>query len=467
MRIAGVFFLSISLILVMAGLVSAANVEVDKLSTHETLIDGFGKPAVFGLNVTNLGDSDAFGFYNLVGFLISPGEVLIEGGETKKVQLETTPISTIDHRGFYTITYYIKRTSDGSQMQEKLTFKIIDLGDAIEISSEDIDLEKDSVEVSVKNVEDIDLGETSLDLSSPFFEINEEFSLGPMETKNILVELDKEDFKDLTAGFYTMVADVSAGDLIDEVEGTVRFIEKDIVTTTGSELGFIVNTQIIEKKNEGNLVRHTETVVEKNIISRLFTSFSPEPDMVERQGSKIYYTWVRDVSPGQTLQIHVKTNWLFPFLIILLIVVIVVLSKQYSKRDLVLRKRVSFVKTKGGEFALKVSVFANAKNHIERVNVIDRLPLLVDIYEKFGAEEPSKIDKKNKRIEWNFENLEAGETRVLSYVIYSKVGVFGKFALPTATAIYEKEGEIHESESNRTFFVAEPHPKKKDDEEFD
>ena len=69
---------------------------------------------------------------------------------------------------------------------------------------------------------------------------------------------------------------------------------------------------------------------------------------------------------------------------------------------------------------------------------------------------PEKVDEKNKRIEWGFDKLEAGEVRTLSYIIYSKVGVLGKFALPPATAFYKKEGELKESESNRAFFVAEP-----------
>ena len=62
---------------------------------------------------------------------------------------------------------------------------------------------------------------------------------------------------------------------------------------------------------------------------------------------------------------------------------------------------------------------------------------------------------KNRRIEWHFDKLEAGESRIISYIIYSKVGVLGKFALPTTTAVYEKEGEIHESESNHAFFIAD------------
>jgi hypothetical protein len=137
------------------------------------------------------------------------------------------------------------------------------------------------------------------------------------------------------------------------------------------------------------------------------------------------------------------------------VILIVALTKYYSRTDLILRKKVSFVKAKGGEFALKVSIIVHSKKHVERVNVIDRLPSLVKIYEKFGGEKPTRVNEKGKRIEWDLDKLDAGETRMLSYIIYSKIGVVGKFALPEATSIYEHEGKIHESSSNKIFFIAE------------
>ena len=78
------------------------------------------------------------------------------------------------------------------------------------------------------------------------------------------------------------------------------------------------------------------------------------------------------------------------------------------------------------------------------------------LYERFGGQPPNKINEKARTMEWNFEKLEEGEIRTLSYVIYSKsVGIMGKFALPPAVAIYQKEGEIKDVESNKAYFVAE------------
>ena len=64
-------------------------------------------------------------------------------------------------------------------------------------------------------------------------------------------------------------------------------------------------------------------------------------------------------------------------------------------------------------------------------------------------------DNAKKILRWDFEKLEKGERRVITYIIYSKVGVLGKFALPSTIALYERNGKIKEVTSNKVFFVAE------------
>jgi lipopolysaccharide export LptBFGC system permease protein LptF len=447
--------ISLALILLILPSVLAINIDVEKESSNEVLIMDLDKPLVIDLKITNNGPSDNFEFYNLVGFSISPvGTTPINTGETKEMQLEFTPLGNIKDRGFYTLSYYI-RGQDKSEVEEQITFKILDLKDIFEVGSGDIDLESNSIEIFIKNREDLGFENVDVKFSSAFFELEENFSMAGNEKKEFTIWLNREDFRELKAGFYTLKAKVTVEGEEANVEGIIKFVEKDLVTTTKKDYGFLINTKIIEKKNEGNTVLESETVIKKNIISRLFTSFSPQPDIVEREGGTVYYTWLRDVGPGETLEIRVRTNWLLPLVVIFFIVAIVVLAKQYTRTNLVLRKKVTFVRAKGGEFALKVSIIVNAKRYVERVNVIDRLPPLVNIYERFGGEKPDRIDEKNRRLEWNFEKLEAGEMRMLSYIIYSKVGILGKFALPTATAIYERDGEIQEAESNRAFFMAE------------
>ncbi len=447
-------FILITLILLILPSVLAINLTIEKQSSNEVLIIGLEMPAVFDLKITNLDSSDNFKFYNLLGLNISPETVSINQGETKEIKLKISPIGDLDIRGFYTFVYTI-RGQDGSKIDQRLTVKIIDLKDAFEIGAEEFDSDSSSLDIYIHNKVSFDFSEIDVKFTSAFFNFEESFPLEPNQRKSFNVQLNKDDFKKLMAGFYTLNAKISVGDEKANVEGIMKFVEKNLVTSTKKDYGFIINTKIIEKTNEGNVLAKSETVLKKNIISRLFTSFSPQPDIIERQGLTIYYTWEREIKPGETLKIIVKTNWLFPLLVVLFIIAIVILAKQYAKTNLVLKKKVSFVRAKGGEFALKVSIFVHAKKYIERVSVIDRLPPLVKIHERFGGEKPLRINEKNKRIEWGFEKLEAGETRMISYVIYSKIGVLGKFALPSTTAVYEREGEVHETISNKAFFIAE------------
>jgi hypothetical protein len=445
--------LLLALVLLLPNIL-AINVDVEKISQNEVLIIDTNHPVIFALNITNNGGSGNFEFYNLAGFSLSPERISISSGETKEVQIQLTPIGKISQRGFYTVPLYI-RAADTTEIRIDLTFKIIELKEAFEVGSGDVDPESQSIEIYIKNLEEVNFGAVVVSFSSAFFNIEQNFDIGPRETERFSVQLNQDDFKSLMAGFYTLNAEVTAFEKEAKVEGIIKFVEKDILTTTKKDYGFLINTQIISKTNEGNLLASSETVIKKNILSRLFTTFAPSPDVVERSGFSVYYTWSREIKPGETLEIEVKTNWLFPLILLLFIVAIVVLVRKYTGTNLVMRKRVSFVRAKGGEFALKVSIATQAKKHIERVNVIDRLPPLVSLHEKFMGEQPTRTDEKNKRIEWNFDKMEAGEIRIVSYIIYSKVGVFGKFELPTATAIFEREGEIHEVESNRAFFISE------------
>ncbi len=431
----------------------AIDINLEKENSEAVIIYGIDEPAIFNLKIFNSGETTTLSFMNFLGFIIEPETIKIEEDETKNIQFKVYPKSNFDYLGFYIFKYSIFKGEE--RLDDELVLKIINLKDAFKIGAQEIDPESNSLEVYIQNKENFNFEQINTKFSSAFFDLEEDFTLGPNEKKSFDIELNKEDFKKLMSGFYTLNAEIAYQDQQTNVEGIIKFNEKDILTTEKKEYGLIINSKIIKIENKGNVIVETQTTLKKNIISRIFTSFSPEPDVTERKGSQIYYIWNQKIKPGETLEIVVKTNWLFPFLLVLIILVITILVKQSTRKNLVIRKNVSFVKSKGGSFALKVTLNIHAKKYVERIRLIDRLPPLVKIYEKFGIEKPIRVDEKSKRIEWAFEKLEAGETRVISYIIYSKVAILGRFILPSALAIFERDGKICESNSNKSFFMAE------------
>jgi len=446
-------------LLLVAPFALALDIEVEKLSTNEVYIIGLNEPAVFDLDITNNGASENVNFYSFFSQELYPkGPVYLEGRTTQRVSLQIYPPEKIKP-GYYTFDYYI-RNNKGNEVSQTVTVDVIKFEDAFEIGSAEFDPESKSLNIYIHNKINFNFENISVTFTSAFFELKKEFTLGPNQRNDFTITLNKEDFKKLMAGYYTFEANLEAKGVEATLEGTLKFSEKDILTTNKKTYGFIINTNLIEKTNEGNVVTKTETVIKKNIVSRLFTHFSPEPNTVERDGFAVYYTWYSEIAPGEVLKITVTTNWILPFAIILLIVLVVILVKKTSNRNMILKKKVSFVNAKGGEFALKVMILVEAKNFIEKVSIIDRLPFLTKVHERFGGEQPSRIDEKNKRMEWNFERMQPGERRVFSYIIYSRIGVLGKFALPCATAIYEREGKVKETQSNQAFFMLEPRTRK-------
>ena len=447
-------------ILMILPIVLAIDVNVEKQSTNEVMIVDVGEPAIVDLMVTNNGETDSFLFYTFFGQGIEPSQRIdMNSGEIKDIQLKIFPRQDQDLRGFATFDYFIQ-AFDKSQLTKKLTINLIDLKDAFEIGSQEINPESNTITIYVENKVSTNFDKLKVNLNSPFFKLDQEFELKANEKKTFEINIDKEDFNELLAGFYTLSVKITYKDVSADLEAQIKFLEKDLLKTTEKSYGFIINTEIIEKENQGNTIAESTTTIQKNIISRLFTTFNPEPSKIERLGTKVYYTWNSQVNPGETLEIKVRTNWILPLIILILLIIILVVVKKYSEKDLVLRKRISFINAKGGEFALKVTIMVKAKRYLEKINIIDRLPPLVKIYERFLHEKPSKVDEHKKRIEWSFEKLEEGERRILSYIIYSKVGVLGKFALPATTGIYEKQGKIKESNSNKAYFVAEQIKKK-------
>jgi len=456
-------FLLIMILVSILPFISAVNLEVEQKSDDVAMILGLDMPAMFDLKIRNLGGGENVMFYNFFGADTLPkGTIPLAGWKTTEVQVGVYPRDDLRQEGRMIFDLYVKGENENSQ-KFPLMVNVMKLENALEVGAEEFKPDSNTVSVYIKNLANFNFNNMQAKLKSPFFDFEKTITLSPYEKESFEVNLDKNQFRDLMAGFYTVEAKINTNDRIVNIEGVMRFSEKDIVTSSQDEYGLIIHTKKISKVNEGNIVSTSSTVLKKNIVSRLFTTFSPEPDLVERKGLSVYYTWERQLKPGERLDITVKTNWLLPLLAVLLIISIVILTKQFSKTNLSIKKKVSFVRAKGGEFALKVSIIVSARKFIERVHIVDRLPPLVKLHERFGGEMPKKVDEANRKLEWHFDRLQEGESRIISYIIYSKVGVLGKFALPTTTAVYEKDGEVHEAESNHAFFIADQIKKEKEE----
>lgn len=443
------------LILLVAALVlpsvAALNLDVDLVSSNNVMIPELNKPANFELNITNKGEKQEIGIFTPVVSKQKPSKserLEIDSGESKRIDFVLYP----PLKGTSNFEYYID--GEDNTYTGSLNVKNVDIRDIFEVGSSKINPEENSVEIYVENTLNNSFKDLNSRFSSPFFEIERDFSIGPKERKTFEIGLDKEDFDQIRAGFYTLSARIKIKNETVNSVGNIEFESSENIDTSKDKGGILIYREKISKSNEGNVEESVTIRMEKDILSRIFTSFNNDPDIVDRQGSSVYYTWERNLQPGQKIEVESSTNWIFPIVIILFLVFGTVAIKKYFQNDVKIKKKTKFVKSKGEEFALRVDVFVQARRPVENVVIIDRLPPLLKLYKKFGKEKPKNVDEQAKKIEWEFDSLEAGEERVLSYVAYSKVKVVGKFALPKTTSVYEKGEKVKESASNKVYFVS-------------
>lgn len=396
-----------------------------------------------------------YNLYTLADITIKPADTfeVTEGPFQKTFQLQ--PNENLDLEGNYAFTYTLNQRGV-EKHEQKILLRLLNLEEIIEISSESIDPESGQVSFYVQNKEPVSLHNITATFSSVLFDVTTTFDLKPNEKYTIPVNVDPSKLAKTSAGVYIIKSTFQTDKGEKQIEGTLYLGEKKGITSIEDKSGLLIRTETATKVNSGNVVESIQIKMQRNIFSRLFTSFNIEPTFTQRNGMTIDYLWTKEkLTPTESYTIKATTNYVLPFLIFVVLIIATVGYRRFSETKLEVKKSVAPVKTKGGEFALKVTLELKARQEVENVTLIDKVPSIVKIYKKFTTLKPDKIDAESRRVHWHIGDLEAGEERTFTYIVYSKVGIVGKFSLPRALAVFEKEGNIHEIDSNNVFFMNE------------
>lgn len=444
----GIFLLILLLPVVIAGL------DIQKETIRGDVIRELDEPAYIKLILTNTGESDTFEIYTLVGGmdLLPRYNFPIEAGQKEELEVEVRTNKDVrKNYGDYKFLYNIRGSSSGIT-EDTMTIRIVPFEEAIEIAPLNIILGDEFAKVKIKNNADFWFQDFKIKFESVLFNYETELELKPKEEK--VIEIPLGDLTGKSAGSYILRVGFIKGDFIKRFDSDVKYLEKSSVETTNRLTGFFIIKREITKVNNGNVPTDASIDTNKNILSRLFTRFSENPDSVRREGFAVYYSWDKELEPGEKLAVTLYTNWIYPFVILIFILVVVFVLKLVFVKDVVVEKQVIPVRTKGGEFALKIIGKVKANKSVEKVNIVDRLPPLVKLHDKFDMP-PDKIHENIRKLEWNIPGLVKGQEKIFSYIVYSSVAPMGKFELPSATAVYEINGKIQESRSNKVFFLPE------------
>lgn len=433
--------------------VLGSNITVEAQKIENLVIAELNNSAIYDLKI-NTPVSDDFDIYTLVGVSIQPEDkVRLEAGENT-VRIEATLSEELRNRlELLSIEYQIFSFKTGL-FKDQLLVRTVSIEDIFSLSGRSFSTENKETTISIKNNQEIALEGVNVEVSSIFFNYSESLNFQPLEEKEITVPLKFGDVNNILAGSYVVDADFNIQGNTFREEGTVSFLEIEDIIESEESSGIIIRRLDLEKFNNGTVSAIVSVEAQRGIVGRLFTTYNLDPKNIDREGFRVNYVWEKEVGPGESLDVVVKTNYTIPFVVLVLIGLIVFFVRRYSLTDLSLEKKIGFVKTKGGEFALRVRVRVKARKNVKDVEIIDNIPTITKLYNKFGRH-PDKIDKNTRNLHWNLGDLQRGEERVISYIIYSKIGAVGRFSLPVARANYGLGNKRKNSSSNSAHFVSD------------
>ena len=446
----GLVFCAILLVMI-SSLNMASAVQINKTVITDVVAAELSIPAKYNFKILNdLGYDENLSIYSLVDVDIKPDHVFVENGAQKTFVLSALPKRRFEIKMGY--EYFVKAPGR-TAVKDMLILEIVPLKEILfaDLPSE-FNREDQAVNLVLTNKKNIDLGTFNFSLESDLFKYSQTISLGPEESRTITIPLD---LKNKYAGDYKIKFTAFLNNEYNyeiSIPATLKEISS-IVTSKEKKFNFFGYKQIITDKNEGNSRKIITIELNLSGVENAFTDYNVPPTSKEKKNGKNVVTWQRELQPGESFTAEARTRYTIPIILIIILAIALISYIVFLRKKVIVKKKAIKLRTKGDEFAVKVILAVkNIGGTISNVTLTDHLPLSTKLYEKFGSIKPDKIE--SHRLQWNFNNLVPGEEVVVSYIVYSKVGMFGPIHLPEAYFTFTDEKNTrHQVNSGKVYVL--------------
>ena len=448
-----IFYALLAVLLILPS-VSAA-LEISATSVHPYVIRELSIPAQMQVRVAQNGSAtDNYYINTYTDMTFSPEDLGTIGPYSYKlVDLSIYPSQEFKntHYGNYVFEYFVRGDS-APLLRDRMTITILPMKDFAVIEMPQavtIDDSKITIKLSFKDNLGID---GSLKISSKLFEKQLPVTLSdePIEIEVPLNSAGKD------AVIYKTNFEFTVGNETAVVEKDLIMSPSINVQTSEEVSGSMLSKQFsVTKTNTGNTPTKVTIEMNKTIWTSLFTATQNFPS-VRREGTVYIYQWEKEINPQESFTAVLTINYYLPFLIFILLIIAFAVYRAVTTSQIQVKKSAVRVKTKSGLFASKILISVKNKGGpVTNLKVIDRLPAFTEILpERFGILEPSEVRKRS--LIWDFPKLDRAEEIMFSYIVYSKVTIFGKLEVPPAVVTFiDRLANAKETFSNRVFILAE------------
>ena len=459
-------------IVILANLAYAASFDVKVTSVLDKIV--VDETAEFDLTITNnLGTREEFTIkkagYPFWDMYTKPLQnpitlaVPAQSSATLRIYVHPLYITSVDT---YTINAGVVLGSTGEEQKAPLTIGIKSTAPliggyiptiltSVGISPEEIDpREEFTIKITMNNQNLIDYPNLTIKAESNILkdELNEK--LGPQEEK--IVEIKKKLDDKAAPVTDRLVVAVFIGDrlVVNPIVSEFKIKEYTTQTELPAEHSFLKIRKGI--KAESNNYDYKGTArLETTPLKNLMSTTSPRANKIKENG-KYYLVWDVKLDSNRSMTVYATENYR-PIVVIAVLAIIEVILYFVFRSPIVVRKGTASIGTSEGgvaEAKIVVKVKNRSPNQIANIEVLDNLPHIAHVEKELsiGSMQPHAILKHPKGglvIRWNIETLEAGDERVLSYKMRSRLPILGEFNLPAATARCKVGNKVIISNSNR------------------
>jgi len=458
-----ILFLSLILLSspVMAAAFGALPLEVNSTAIYDAVAQETNMSVKFNITVTNPNSfNDVFEINSIMDMDFSPSDFMDIGSQSSiTVPVEITPSAYLKsmYLEAHSFAYYVRGLNSGTTTAA-LKFKIVPLADALKINvPATVKLSDKTITVTLENKENMWLS-GKIVLKSDVMSGSKDVTMEPFSRQDVEVPITTVREK---AGKFLITISFKTSDYSMDRKDEITLEPSTDIRTDETKSGSIFLYQYISNKtNIGNIEQDATITIPKTIFSSWFTTFSQTPEKIDRKGMLLYFSWTKKIDLDETFSITAKTDYSLPLTILFIVLVALIVLGIYFQKQIIITKRTfSRIKTSMGGFALKVLLHVKCiRGEAMDVNVTDILPIFASLHEKTANPLPDR--KIGRSMTWHLGNMIKGETKTITYVLYSGIKIVGKIELPDAKGSYRnKKGSTRQLGSNRVFILAEEMPK--------
>ena len=268
--------------------------------------------------------------------------------------------------------------------------------------------------------------------------VNKNISLRPGQTENISHAIEMPE----KTGRYSLLIEAGSesfdlGEFQISQDKNEVTDKKDTVRRESSwDRTFFTSTKSIRLNNPTDVDRVKSVEQSVPVFLDPITSFTPEPDTQRIQGGAKKVKWNVELSPREQKTVEYSTSYKLPLLALALVFVAFIGVKALEKNPRIVKE---YSRTDEG---LKITL--HVENHSSRalktVEIKDFIPSILEVDEFKTSDPVVARTEHGTRLEWEIDEMHAGESRALIYTVKPDFEVSADIQLPEAKMISESTG---------------------------